>query len=106
MILTNKCKEDFLLGYYGGYQDDDIDDLERDFLFHNQLERLVYYIDFFDKNKIYVYAKPSNKINEWWSEIKDFYNDKILTDGLFVNRKTAIEKAIEKANEIYNANLG
>ena len=106
MILNGKCKEDFEKWFYKeidqvvGEGLDDVPDL--------YLNALI--IDFFDSVGIIIL--PNRGVKGYYSEIKDFNNKTfgnckchlVVKNNVddFESRQQATEKAIEKANEIYN----
>ena len=98
MILTGKCREDFLR-YYGD-EISDLEEIEYDFLLESSIIRNVYYVDFFDSVGIYI-------TSDYFELNKGFYSE-ILNENFEIvkpTRQEALTEAIKKANEIYNSKI-
>lgn len=99
MILTGKCREDFLR-YYGD-EISHLDEIEYDFLLDSSIIRNAYYVDFFDSVGIYINIE-NLYYQSWWSYkvkiIPNIFEEKVMVK----TRQEATEQAIKKANEIYN----
>ena len=96
MILTGKCREDFLR-YYGD-EISYLEEIEYDFLLESSIIKNAYYIDFFDSVGIYI-------TSDYFELNKGFYSE-ILNENFEVikpKRQEALTEAIKKANEIYNS---
>lgn len=103
MILNGKCKEDFEKWYNGNFLDYHFyDSLDWEELIVTLQHALI--IDFFDSVGINIYAKPRFHFGglSFDGIIDGMEISKIETE-YFKSRQQATEKAIEKANEIYNA---
>ena len=95
MILTGKCREDFLR-YYGD-EINHLDEIEYDFLLESSIIRNAYYVDFFDSVGIYI-------TSDYFELNKCFYSEILDSNFAIVKptRQEAITEAIKKANEYYN----
>ena len=106
MTLIGKAKEDFLIKVY--YQEDtnqaSDESIKEELFYHSQKwierqdKRLInqLIIDFFDSVNIPITLYTNWNNDEFGSQIKNY------DFCYFKTRKEAIEKAIEKANEVYN----
>lgn len=70
-----------------------------------ELTQNAYYIDFFDSVGIYIYPVPSLRVENRWNY--RIFNPRELSMHqdiayLYNTRQEATNKAIEKANELYN----
>ena len=95
MILTGKCREDFLR-YYGD-EISDLEEIEYDFLLESSIIRNAYYVDFFDSVGIYI-------TSDYFELNKCFYSEVLDSNFAIVKptRQEALTEAIKKANEYYN----
>ena len=95
MILTGKCREDFLR-YYGD-EISDLEEIEYDFLLESSIIRNAYYVDFFDSVGIYI-------TSDYFELNKCFYSEILDSNFAIVKptRQEALTEAIKKANEYYN----
>ena len=95
MILTGKCREDFLR-YYGD-EISDLEEIEYDFLLESSITRNAYYVDFFDSVGIYI-------TSDYFELNKGFYSEVLDSNFAIVKptRQEALTEAIKKANEYYN----
>lgn len=110
-LLTGNCKELFLKWYKKNYRIDEEDDVSYQY-FINEHEtcRRALIVDFFEGVGIYISSELSFKKSEKHaSEVYKYDFDKILGDclefkGRFFGKTKpeAIDKAIEKANELIN----
>lgn len=100
MILTNKCKDDFLKIF--GVDDEDKNISLQYFNMKSDVERNALIIDFFDSKGINILIHNLDFQNWWYYEVKYFPHKeegKIMKDS----RQKATEEAIKFANEYYNS---
>lgn len=118
MVLTDKCKEDFLIKVY--YQEDtnqaSDESIKEKLFYHSQKwierqdERLInaLIIEFFDSVGIYIEIQKQTRNYEgenivyFLSFIEEENIKDVNNDYLFLTRQESTEEAIKKANEIYN----
>lgn len=96
MILTGKCKEDFIKYASYNYGED-----SRDLAMMRSVMRNALIIEWFDRIGIIINVYYNTYSNGFVQEL--ILNDKILnTDNNYKTRQEATTQAIKKANEIYN----
>lgn len=115
MILTGKCKEDFLLKWFsidGVNTLEDIPHIEQDFNMTQNSLKYSLIVDFFDKNNIYIGVQPY--IDLYLGYCRGFevtiYDEQVnkthiilTTDNdVFNNRNDGLIEAIKKSNDLYN----
>jgi len=94
MILTDKCKEEFLKSVYA------CNEWEVDEIYLNAL-----IIEFFDSVGIYIWTMPSLRVETKWTYrvFKTIFTEDIKQHAYIYNsRSEATQSAITKANEIFN----
>ena len=97
MILTGKCKEDFLNKMSILTEIKNKKDIELYFFKLSHLIKNTYYLYFFDIEGIYI-------TSDYLELNKGFYSE-ILNENFEIvkpTRQEALAEAIKKANEIYN----
>lgn len=109
-MLTGRCKQDFelwMFNYFIEHRPDYsssliISKFER----KTQLEKLAFYVEWFDNVGIYMSIEPNFSIFEQGNPFScfRFFIDMIYY-GQADTRQEATKAAIEKANELYNENL-
>jgi hypothetical protein len=105
MELTGKCKEDFEK-WYNNPLVEHVGLRRLPQWFYTLTESMQYgvYVDFFDSVGIFCEDRRYTDINmAWVVKYPNFKGMQDRFDGLTKTRQEARSKAIEKANEIYNA---
>lgn len=96
MILTDKCKTDFGIWHFGRST---LLEEYKNFYFLSDTCKNALMVEFFDGVGLKIIIIPSMFVDNWGCDIFGW------TECLFENletRQEATNKAIEKANEIYN----
>ena len=108
MILTDKCKEDFLLTYFSIgniYTLEDMPYVEYDFDLVQNSSKYSLIIDFFDSKNIEIEIlrhRITPDLKLWRAKI----NNELFDELEYKNsRLEATIEAIKKANEIYNKKI-
>lgn len=97
MILTGKCKEDFIKHHYNVKGICSFNLLEKDFESYIEIFKVALIIDWFDGKEIYINALKYGK-RMWCGKV----NYEQHSPHCFT-RIEALKKGIIKANQIYNS---
>jgi len=88
MILTDKCKEEFLKNYMFDNES---------FNYYPSMYQNALIIEFFDNIGLYIFIDRSFFFDDWSCKIIGHYKE-----NHFNSRSEATQSALTKANEIFN----